>query len=291
LRSFKYLEPESVEELVRILTVYGKEAKVLAGGVDLVRRMRRGEIKSQCVAGLQMIHGLDYIEGDGREGLRIGALTTLRTIELSPIVQKDYVLLYEAIHQIASIAVKNMGTAVGNLCVASPASDVAPPLLALGAELKITGPTSKSTMTIESFFIGVNRTALQPSEIVTGILVPSLPDATGGAFVKLARTASDIAKVNVAVTLTVTNNTCKDARIALGSVAPTVVRARKAENIVKGQKLEPKMIAEAAEAATEEAKTITDVRSTAEYRKRMARVLVKRAIEKAAERAAAKARQ
>lgn len=285
LKPFEYFEPRTAEEAVRILFTYGEKAKVLAGGVDLVARMRQHQIKPECVVSIQRIPGLDYIKGDGVEGLRIGALTTLRSIELSPPIKKDCMVLYEAVHQIVSIQVKNMGTVVGNLCVASPASDLAPALLVLGAELKITSLAPERTIPIENFFIGVNQTILQPSEIVTEVVVPSVPTRTGGAFMKLVRTATDIAKVNVAVTVMVIDNICQEAKIALGSVAPTAIRARKAEATLKGQKLEKRIIEEAAEAATEEIKPISDIRSTAEYRKETTKVLVRRAIEKALERA------
>jgi len=287
LKSFEYFEPRTVEEVVRILFMYGGEAKVLAGGVDLVPKMRKRQIQPKCLVSIQRIPGIDYIEGDGAEGLRIGALTSLRSIELSPTIQKDYELLHEAIHQIASIQVKNMGTAVGNLCVATPASDIALPLLVLGAKLRIVGLTQERTAPIEKFFIGVGQTVLQPSEIVTEVLLPSPPAATGGAFLKLVRTATDVAKVNVAVTVTVTDGICQDVKIALGSVAPTPIRANKAEEALKGKKLDQETIAEAAETAAEETKPIDDIRSTAEYRKEVTKVLVRRAIEKASKRAKA----
>lgn len=287
LKSFEYFEPRTVEEVVRILFMYGGEAKVLAGGVDLVPKMRKRQIQPKCLVSIQRIPGIDYIEGDGAEGLRIGALTSLRSIELSPAIQKDYELLHEAIHQIASIQVKNMGTAVGNLCVATPASDIALPLLVLGAKLRIVGLTQERTAPIEKFFIGVGQTVLQPSEIVTEVLLPSPPAATGGAFLKLVRTATDVAKVNVAVTVTVTDGICQDIKIALGSVAPTPIRANKAEEALKGKKLDQETIAEAAETAAEETKPIDDIRSTAEYRKEVTKVLVRRAIEKASKRAKA----
>lgn len=287
LKSFEYFEPRTVEEVVRILFMYGGEAKVLAGGVDLVPKMRKRQIQPKCLVSIQRIPGIDYIEGDGAEGLRIGALTSLRSIELSPAIQKDYELLHEAIHQIASIQVKNMGTAVGNLCVATPASDIALPLLVLGAKLRIVGLTQERTAPIEKFFIGVGQTVLQPSEIVTEVLLPSPPAATGGAFLKLVRTATDVAKVNVAVTVTVTDGICQDVKIALGSVAPTPIRANKAEEALKGKKLDQETIAEAAETAAEETKPIDDIRSTAEYRKEVTKVLVRRAIEKASKRAKA----
>lgn len=287
LKSFEYFEPRTVEEVVRILFMYGGEAKVLAGGVDLVPKMRKRQIQPKCLVSIQRIPGIDYIEGDGAEGLRIGALTSLRFIELSPAIQKDYELLHEAIHQIASIQVKNMGTAVGNLCVATPASDIALPLLVLGAKLRIVGLTQERNVPIEKFFIGVGQTVLQPSEIVTEVLLPSPPAATGGAFLKLVRTATDVAKVNVAVTVTVTDGICQDIKIALGSVAPTPIRANKAEEALKGKKLDQETIAEAAETAAEETKPIDDIRSTAEYRKEVTKVLVRRAIEKASKRAKA----
>lgn len=285
LKPFEYFEPETVGEAMGILSTYGTKAKVLAGGIDLVARIRQREIQPECVVCIQKLPSLDYIGGDKATGLRFGALATLRSIELSPAIQKDYMVLYEAVHQIASVQVKTMGTAVGNLCVATPASDLATTLLALEAKLTIVSRVGERTIPLENFFIGVNQTVLEPSEIVTEVLLPSLPAGTVGTFMKLTRSAVDIAKVNVAVAVTVTDNICKEAKIALGSVAPTVIRAREAEGILNGQKLEPKIIAAAAEAAAEETKPITDIRSTAEYRKETIKVLVRRAIEKALVRA------
>ncbi len=283
LKPFEYFEPATVQEAARIALKYGDKATVFAGGVDLVPRMRLRKLRPEYLVILQSIPGLDYVESDGK-GLRIGALTTLRSIELSPAVKKDYPVLYEAVHGIASTQVKAMSTAVGNLCVATPASDVAPPLSVLGAELKIASTGAEKVIPIEDLFIGVNKTALQPGEIITEILVPRPAAGTGGAFLKLMRTAADIAKVNVAVMLTVSGGTCKEAKVALGSVAPTLIRAGKAEGILKGAKLDREVIEAAAKAAAEEAKPITDVRSTAEYRKEATGVLVRRAIDKAIER-------
>lgn len=284
LTPFEYFEPETVNEAVRLLSTYGARAKVIAGGVDLVPRIRQRQIRPEYVVSLHHIPGLDYIEGNGRDGLRIGALTNLCSIELSPTVQKDYALLYEAIHQIASMQVRNMATAVGNLCVATPASDVAAAMMALGAKLRTASTAQERVLSIEDFFVGVGQTILQPGEIVTEVLLPGLPTQAGGAFMKLVRTATDVAKVNVAVMLTVTGNTCKDARIALGSVAPTVIRARKAEETLKGQRLEQNLIREAAGTAAQETKPITDIRSTWEYRGEATKALVRRAIVKALQR-------
>jgi len=286
LKPFEYFEPGTIEEATQILFMYGDRAKVLAGGVDLVPRMRQRKIKPECVVTIQRIPGLDYIKVNGG-GLSIGALATLRSIELSPVIQRDYAVLHEAVQGISSIQVKNMGTAVGNLCVATPASDVAPPLTVLGAQLRITSTTGERIIPVENLFIGVNQTVLQPDEIVTEILLPGPPARTGSAFLKLVRTATDIAKVNVAVSVTVEGDTCQEAKVALGSVAPVMFRAKKAEEVLNGSQLDQRLIEAAARVAAEASKPITDVRSTAEYRREATRVLVRRALEKAVERAKA----
>ncbi len=284
LKTFEYFEPGTVKEAVQIALKYAAKAKVLAGGIDLVPGIRRRRLQPECVISLQRIPGLDYIKHDRADGLRIGALTSLRSIELSPAIKKDYIVLYEAIHQIASIQVKTAGTAVGNLCVATPASDVASALFVLGTKLRIVSPTQERTVPIEDFYPRLHQTVLQPGEIVTEILLPTPDASAGGSFLKLVRTATDVAKVNVAIMIKVTDRKCKEAKIALGAVAPTPIRARKAEETFKGQIPETGVIEAVAAAAAEDAKPITDIRSTAEYRKETTQILVRRAIEKALDR-------
>jgi len=282
LKPFEYYEPETIEEATQILSEYGGRARLLAGGVDLVPKLRRRLLMPECVVSLLRIPGLDYIKSNG-DGLKFGPLTSIRSLELFPLIQKDYLALYEAAHQIASVQVKTTGTAVGNLCVATPASDIAPALFALGARLKIAGTSSERVISIEDFYTGVGQTSLQPGEVVAEVLVPRPATGTGQAFFKLVRTAADIAKVNVAVSLTVAGGICQEVRIALGSVAPTVIRAKKAEAVLKGKATDQRIIEEAAEVAAGETRTITDIRSTDEYRREVSRVLVKRAITKALE--------
>ena len=284
LQPFEFFEPTTVEEVVEL--VDGKKSMVLAGGVDLILKMRRRFLLPEKVVSLQKVPGLDYVEGNG-SGLKFGALTTLRQIEQAQVVKEKFPLLNEAISKIVSVQTKTMGTAVGNLCVATPASDVAPPLYVMGAQVKITGETSKRELPIEDFFVAVGQTALKPHEIVTEIIIPGLSSGTGTAFLKLSKTAEDIAKVNVAVMLTLADGKCSDAKIALGSVAPTPIRAGKAEEVMKGMEMDKGAIDEASEAAAEAASPISDVRSTAEYRKEMVRVLVKDALEMAIARAQA----
>jgi carbon-monoxide dehydrogenase medium subunit len=285
LLPFEFFEPTTIKEVVEL--VDGDKVRVLAGGVDLVLKMRRREILPEKVVSLQKVPGLDYVEGNGSAGLKFGALATLTQIEQSQVVMENYALLHEAISKIVSVQTKTMGTAIGNLCVATPASDVAPPLYAMGARMKIVGVDAEREIPIEEFFVDAGKTALGPHEIVTEIIVPSQPPGSGSAFMKLSKTAEDIAKVNAAVMVTLAGGRCEDARIALGSVAPTPIRAIGAETMMKGQKMDKKTIEEASASAAEAATPISDIRSTAEYRKEMVRILVKDALQEAAARAQA----
>jgi len=285
LKPFEFFEPSSIDTVIEFLFRHGTRAKVMAGGVDLVLKMRLRLLQPEYVVSLQKIPGLDYIEGNLEAGLRFGALTTLREIELSPCVQHNWAILHDAVRQISSIQTKVMGTVVGNLCVATPASDISPVLFILGAVAKITGDSQEKEIPVEELFITRGETILKSHEIIREISVPPLPSGTGCAFMKLAKTKDDIAKVNTAVSVTMTDGECKDVKIALGSVAPTPIRVYDAEKILKGQKLDEQTISKAAEVAGATVKPITDVRSTAEYRREMATVLVKDALVKAADRA------
>ncbi|OFV79760.1 MAG: hypothetical protein A2W26_04310 [Acidobacteria bacterium RBG_16_64_8] len=246
--------------------------------------MRLRQILPERVVSLQRVPGLEYVEGDSSR-LRFGALATLRQIERSQVVREHWPLLSEAIGSIVSVQTKAMGTAVGNVCVGTPASDLACALYALGAGVTLAGAGGTREIPIEEFFVDSGMTAVNPHEIVTEIRVPRPPGGAAGAFMKLSKTAEDIAKVNVAVMLTLAAETCVNVRIALGSVAPTPVRASAAEAILLGVIVDEKAIQQAAGAAAESVTPISDVRSTAQYRKQMVGVLVRDCLEKAAARA------
>jgi CO/xanthine dehydrogenase FAD-binding subunit len=302
LLPFDFSEPTSIAEAVEL--VDGDRVRALAGGVDLVLKMRLRQIVPERVVSLQKVPGLDYVRADapavagaranggpGGGTLRIGALASLHQVEVSPAVRQAWPLLAEAIGAIVSVQTKVMGTAVGNLCVGTPASDVAPALYALGARLKIAGVAGEREVPIEEFFLAAGQTAVAPHEIVTEIVVPAPAAGSAGAFLKLSKTAEDIAKVNVAVMLSLDAGLCTQAYIAIGSAAPTPVRAAAAERILVGRPLDAGAIEAAAEAATQAVCPISDVRSTARYRGQMVRVLVRDALEKAAARAAAAAKE
>ncbi len=287
LKPFEYLEPTTLEEATAVLSSYGNRAKAHAAGVDLVPRMRKRLIAPECIVNLQQVKELDAVIAEKGNGIRIGALASLRDIETSDLIKAKYFVLHEALDAIVSVQVKAQGTAVGNLCVATPASDVSPVLYALDATLAVVGPSGTREIPIDAFYKGPGKTVLDPAEIVTEILLPAPLPGSGGAFRKLFRTAEDIAKINVAAYLTIEKGVCKKARIALGAVAPTVVRIRTAEAVLEGQKIDQVLIEKASQIASGEVKPITDLRSTADYRKDTARVLTRRVLEKSLERATA----
>jgi len=283
IRPFDFFEPGTLDEALNLLSQRGSEAKILAGGVALVVDMRLRNLTPTYVISIQKIPDLDYIEIDKENSLKIGAMATLHSLERSKLIREEYPVLYAAIHKIHSVQAKVMGTAVGNICTATPASDVASVLIALGGRVKVVSMASERIISVEDFFAGVRQTVLGSDEMVSEIVVPAAPASTGYAFFKLTKTTADIGKLNVSASVTMDGDTCSDCRIALGSVAPTPMRARQAEQALKGRKPDEKTVSKVAEAAAGEAKPITDVWSTAEYRTEMIKVLVKRAINTAVE--------
>lgn len=287
LKPFDYFEPETVQEATRLLSKNGGSPRILAGGVDLIPRLRKGKIDADVLVDIQKIPELNYISMDEKKGFRFGAMTSLHTIELSRDIREFYPIFYEAVHQIASIQAKCMGTAVGNLCIGTPASDIATVMTALGAELAIASYDGIRTEPIERFYTRYLKTSLRNGEMVTGVFLP-IPEAESGTgFLNLVRTKGDTAKVTVAVAVTIRDGVCTEVKISLGAVAPTVFRATKAEAVLQGQKPAADMINKAADTASKETRTITDVRSDAGYRREMTAVLVRRALEQAFERAKA----
>jgi len=285
LDPFDYFEPEDIREASELLSAKGEKACILAGGIDLIPRLRKRMLEADHVINIQKIPMMDSISFISGKGLTFGAMTRLRSLEKSSLVQDEFLILYEAIHQIASTQVKFMGTAVGNLCVGTPASDLSTVMIALDAQLTIANAEGQRNVPLSEFYLDYYRTDLEPGELVTHVFLPIPHNGTGTAFMNLVRTRADIAKVSVAVSLSVKNGVCSENRIAVGAAAPTVFRASKAETLLKGRKINTEVIQEAAKAAAEQTQPITDLRSTAGYRKEMTRVLVGRTLEMAHERA------
>ena len=284
LTAFAYHEPTSLERACGMLADLGPTARVLAGGCDVVPSIRRRVLFPTAVVSIARIPGLDDVLWDGKT-LRILPMASLRRVELSADVWEHFRSLYEGVHSIASVQVKTTGTLVGNLCVATPASDISPPLMVLGATAHIRGPEGVRVIEVEDLFAGTKRTSLGRGEIVAAIHVQAPPPATGSAFAKLTRTAADCAKLNVAARVTLDHGRAIDVRVALGSVAATPVRAPEAESLLVASDLDDTLIARAADAAVEHVHPITDLRSTATYRRQALHVLFRRVLAAARDRA------
>ena len=285
MKEFEYLEPQSIQQALEWLNTYRGRARVLAGGTDLYLRLRKGVFLPDYVIDLKRVPRLDYITGNRGGGVQIGPTTLQDDVARSPLIQELYPALAEAATWVGSVQTRNRATVVGNLCNASPAADTAPALLSYGAQVKIASAQGERTVPLEEFFVGPGRTVLQENELVAEIILPAPQPQMGAAFFRRTRTAMDIAVVCGAAMVQVTNGTCQNARIALGAVGPTPMRAMRAEAALRGQTLTDQVVEEASRIASEEARPIDDVRSTAEYRREMVRVLTRRGLSQAMERA------
>lgn len=288
LPDFDFVEPASLKEAGDVLAS-SENAAVMAGGISLLDAIKRGMAQPPTtIVSLKRIPGLRYIEGNRAKGLSLGPLTTIRDAELSATVKNEFPLLHDALSNIHSVQVKTMGTVLGNVCVGTPASDILTSLIALDANLKLAGRNGDSLLSAVSLCRGAKRTCLAPTDIVESIEIPGRPQESYGAYINLTRTLPDISKLTVAVNLFVEGGVCREARIAIGAAAPVIFRAHEAEEVLKGKALDAETIAAAAEAAYSDPmnKPISDLRSTADYRKEMVRVLARRALEAAATKAA-----
>jgi carbon-monoxide dehydrogenase medium subunit len=287
LPEIEYFFPKTLKESLSLLKKYKGKAKVFAGGTDLLPKMKRREVVPEYLIDLNGIPDLKFIKYEKEKGLRIGAAATLSEILESSLVNRRYPILTEAISQMASIQIRNIGTIAGNLCNAVPSADSAPPLIVLGGQLKIVGSGRGRTVLVEDFFKGPDRTVLGVNELVSEIEIP--PPISGGCGTYLKHTLRremDLAIVGVAVYLVPDSkkDICKDIKIALGAVAPVPMRAKKAEEVLRGKPFSDDLIESAAQVASEESKPIDDIRGSAEYRKEIVRVLTKRAIKQSLER-------
>jgi carbon-monoxide dehydrogenase medium subunit len=282
MRKFEFSSPASLTEALDLLERHGAEAKLIAGGTDLLVQMKSKLAAPEFVISLLKIPDLSGMGQNGK-GCRIGALAKHAQIENDPILQGKWGLLAAAAHKIGSPQIRNLGTVGGNLCNASPAADTASPLLALEAEVVLAGKKRERRVSLDSFFSGPGKTVLAEGEILKEILIPPVPAGSVWAYLKLGRRKSlDLALVSVAVLLTLDSQTrsCMRARVALGAVSPTPVRARETEKFLEGKVLDGKVLREAGEIAQKECSPISDIRATAEYRKEIVKILVDRAIKK-----------
>lgn len=288
--SFEYFAATDVKEACSLLSRYGEEAKILSGGQSLVSMMKQRLIMPSYIIDVKGISELDYIHYDEENGLRIGALTTHRSLEKSALIREKFFMLSEMELSLASMAIRNWGTVGGNLCSADPASDLAPSLIALEAEVTLTSENGERVVLLEDFIVDSFETVLKENEILTQIQVPAKAARGGGIHTKFARRATDLGIAGVATHLTVDesdHDICKDIRIVLGSVDPFPQRYKKAENLIKGKKINDSVIEKAARAVFEDCQPTSDINGTDAYKREIARVLVQRTVKEAAARAGA----
>jgi carbon-monoxide dehydrogenase medium subunit len=281
LPQFEYISAGTVGEACSFLSSFKGEARVLAGGTDILVKMKQRRATPGKLVNIKKIPGLDHIDFDEKEGLRIGALATVDSIARSTFVMRQFPALGQAAGVLGTPIVRNLATLGGNLCNASPAAECAPALLAMGAQAKLTSLRGERTVPLDAFFKGPGRSALEDDEILTEIMVPGLPAGSSGIHLKHGSRRVDVAVVGVSVVMTLDAEECLDARIFLSSVGPTPLRAEQAEKALKGAILneedgEPVRLA--ARTAAAESRPIDDVRGRAEHRREIVENLVKEAL-------------
>jgi carbon-monoxide dehydrogenase medium subunit len=281
LKPFTYFEPVTLTEAVKILSEKGDRAFPLAGGTDLLVRMKRGLIKPSALVNVKRIQGLRKIHWEPGKGTTIGALASVHAVKDAPLIQAHHPVLSWAAGKVGSPSIRNLGTIGGNIGRASPASDMAPPLMVLGARIGTEGPSGKKERDLEEIFAGPGSTNLERGELITWFFLPEMASRSGAAYLKLGRRQGmDVALVGIAVLLTIGENgtDAEDARIAMASVGPVPLRARRAEELLLSGPLNDERIQEVARAAAEDSRPITDLRASRSYRIEMVRVLTYRAI-------------
>lgn len=284
LPKFEYLAPASVAEAVEMMDRYGDRARLIAGGTDLILAMKKREVSPDQLISLSAIAELKGITTGANGEIRIGALTTIAEIERSDMVKNALPVLRDAVDVMASAQIRTLATIGGNLCSAVPSADTAPPLMALGASLTHVGKAGERTIPVEDFFTGPKACARKADEVLTAIVIPKPAPFSGGCYVKLMRRqAMDLALVGVAACLTLDNNrkVCREARVALGAVAPTPIRVPEVESLLVNRELDEALVAEAGRIAGAQCRPITDIRASLEYRCSMVEVFMRRALAEA----------
>lgn len=278
---YDYHQVETTDEALSLLSQYGDDAHLMAGGTSLTLMLRQGLMQPSHVVGLQRVKEHHAIRRTPDGGLEIGALATHRDVETSADVLAYCPALAIAFSRIATIRIRNQATVGGNLVHADPAQDPPPILLALDAEVTLKSSSAERTVPLAEFFRDYFETALEEGELLTTIKLPPLKQGTRALYAKfLPRTEDDYATVAVAARLQLgADNTCEDVRVALGAAAAVPLRARQVESALQGQRLTPQLIEEASALVTEEVDPLDDVRGSAGYKRAMARVWTRRTLQ------------
>ncbi|MEE9211380.1 MAG: xanthine dehydrogenase family protein subunit M [Phycisphaeraceae bacterium] len=279
-------EPATLEEAAALLGQYAPEARLLAGGTDLLVDLKTGRGSARH---LVSIHGIGQLHGvlESKAGLRIGALTTISQLDGLPIIAKRYAAIQDATREMAAPQIRNAATVGGNIAGAVPCADLPPVLMVMNASIVLWSAAGERTVAIEDLFVGPRETILCADEVLTAVIVPDPPDRFGAAYARFAlRDGNAIAVAAVAAALELdSDGTVREARVALGAVSPTPKLVEAAGASLIGRALGDDAINDAAEAAMEAAEPISDVRGSAEYRRELVGILTPRAVATACERA------
>lgn len=279
MKCFDYLRPDNLSDAIAALKQYDHPF-LLAGGTDLINGIKTGAKRPDCIVDLKAIPKMDVVSFDN--GFKIGALTSIRDIEVSPLILKKIPVLSQAAGTLGSIQIRNRATIGGNLCHGSPAADMATVLLAMDSQVKIVDHDGENTLRLDQFFSGPNTTVVQKHKVLAEIIISKKMERFKGVYLKHGpRKAMDIGIVNIGILLDVDTNNyrCNQIFIALGAVAPTPIRAKKTEELLNGNILDHRLIQKAAESASNEAKPISDFRASATYRKNLVKSLIVKGIQ------------
>jgi carbon-monoxide dehydrogenase medium subunit len=282
---FEFYQPATLQEASRLLKENGPGGRFLAGGTDLVIAMKEKGLLPRYIVDLKRVPNLKGIRENGDGSITLGALTTMYEIETSPLIKKKFHFLAQSAAEVGSIQIRNRATIGGNMANATPSADTAPALIALNASVKIASGAGERSISLEEFFKGPGQTVMSADEILTEIIIPKTDPRLVGEYIKFSpREMMDLAYVGVAVAYNfgAKDNKCDAVRIVLGAVAPTPIRAKRAEAALEGKTLSEALAETVGDIAAEEAKPISDVRSSADYRRAMVSVMTKRALLNAA---------
>ena len=277
----EYYSVVDYKDVLDILAVHRDQARIIAGGTDLILEMHRGLHKGvNTLVDISRIQGLEQIRLDDDAQIHIGPAVTHTDVVASRLLHVHAMPLVQACWEVGSPQIRNRGTLIGNLVTASPANDTITPLMAMDAKVVLASNHQTRELPLKDFYMGVRKSVLQPDEMVQELIFPAMQSRQKGFFIKQGlRKAQAISLINVAVVLVMENDLVSSAAITLGAVATTIIHADEAEDWLVGKPLDMKTAEHAGELAALAAKPISDVRSTAEYRRLIVKTLVTRAIE------------
>lgn len=289
IHDFVYLRASTAKEALDLLEQHKDNCKIICGGQSLLILMRQGLVSPEYLIDIKRVEELDYISFDSKKGLKIGATTTHRAIEKSPVIKEHLPVLVDMEENLASIQTRNWGTIGGNLAHGEPAGCVAPVLIALNATVKLANKERERSVPIEDFTLDYFETVIEEDELLLEIQVPAMPLKTAVVYEKFNIIKNDMGIVSVAASITLDNDglKCEDARIALGGAASTPVRAKEAEKLVIGEKLDDDLLIQVSKTASEEAEPVDDIHATEVYRRHLVEALTKKMVKQAWEQAKA----